>query len=86
MNLRIELIKAENGYVVQLSQGEVFNLYVAPSDDTVKKIVSTSVMAFLTEPGDEESGQTVGTDLNKSDQRSDTEKSVPTTRAERRRK
>jgi hypothetical protein len=85
VNLRIELIKAENGYVVQLSQGEVFNLYVAPSDDTVKKIVSTSVMAFLTEPGDEESGQTVGTDLSKSDQGSDPE-IQPTTRAERRRK
>ena len=85
MNLRIELIKAENGYVVQLSQGEVFNLYVAPSDDTVKKIVSTSVMAFLTEPGDEDSDQTDGTDLNKSDQRSDTE-IQPTTRADRRRK
>lgn len=85
MNLRIELIKAENGYVVQLSQGEVFNLYVAPSDDTVKKIVSTSVMAFLTEPGDEVSNQTVGTDLNKSDQGSDPE-IQPTTRADRRRK
>lgn len=77
MNLRIELVKAENGYVIQLSQGDLVNLYVAPNDDIVKKIVSTSVMAFLTEPGDEVSNQTT---------ESEPEKSVPTTRAERRRK
>jgi len=51
MNIRLELIKAENGHIVQVANEEGQGVYIAESGDDVKKIVASSVMAYLDQPG-----------------------------------
>ena len=47
MNLRIEIIKAQNGYIVQIADDQEQGIFIAGSDDDVKKIVSSTVLAYF---------------------------------------
>lgn len=51
MNIRIELIKAENGHVIQIGTEEGQGVYVALDEEAVRKIVASSVIAYLDSSG-----------------------------------
>ena len=77
--IRIELVPAENGHVVSISNPDegVSSLYIASNDDMLKKIISTTVLAYLSDGEEDVSNQTTS---------SETENPERPNRAARRRK
>ena len=62
--IRIELVPAENGHVVSISNPDegVSSLYIASNDDMLKKIISTTVLAYLSDGEEDVSNQTTSSE------------------------
>lgn len=51
MNLRVEIIRAENGYIIQVADNKEQVVFISDSDDEAKKIIASTILAYFDNTG-----------------------------------